>query len=71
VGCCVDWLIEHWEHFNQFTRDAIERELLARMNGEDTRYPLGDDCDRAEWSRLQAFIYRHMTQHDEDEENPA
>jgi hypothetical protein len=76
VGCCVDWLIDNWKHFSEGVRDLITRELRdalddderSRMNSEDTCYPLGDDCDRVEWTRLAAAIFRYETR---DEENPA
>ncbi len=60
VGDCCKWLPSVWPHLKPsmqtiIARDideAIRRDTEARARG-DEHLPLGMDCDRAEWVRMQ------------------
>jgi len=59
----VEWLIENWEEVDDNTKAQIAKELdeeLARdsrAREQGTKpFPLGMDCDRAEWVRLYTEI---------------
>jgi hypothetical protein len=64
VGDCVDWLIDVWGGLQCGAQAVIRRELAEeferdgahRQRGTGGNYPLGHDCDRAEWKRLLDFI---------------
>jgi hypothetical protein len=59
VSDFVAILVKQWPNLPQKTRLLIERELeqwyalddKARMVPDST-WPLGDDCDRAEWGKV-------------------
>lgn len=61
VSDCVDWLLAHWEVFSDQTRSIIKRDLEEEFARDDAAraggagrltYPLGMDCDRAQWERV-------------------
>lgn len=63
VGDCADWLIEQWGSLDQKARAVIERDLREEVKRDDEARaenreykPLGQDCDRADWLRVLAFI---------------
>lgn len=62
TGDCADWLVENWDDIPSHAQTQIVRELeaafanddRARASSDSSRaiYPLGWDCDRAEWERV-------------------
>lgn len=63
VGHCVSWLMANWTNLEERSRECITRELAEEIERDNNArgigcdwHPLGDDCDRAEWLKLQEFI---------------
>ena len=59
VSDCCEWLIAHWNTFEQGTRDTIQRDIerAFRQDNDDRTHnstikALGHDSDREEWERV-------------------
>jgi hypothetical protein len=59
VGEFADLLIEHWPTLDYNTRFLLQRDIEKEFSGDDearkrgyTHFPLGANCDRAEWERV-------------------
>ena len=70
VGEFVDLLVQEWPSLPEPTRAIIARDLEEEfMRDDDVRadsdsgrytYPLGHDCDRAQWERVRRlYAYKH------------
>lgn len=61
VGSFCDLLRVEWKHLPQETRDLIQRDVEEEFRRDDNArgwelephaFPLGMDCDRAEWEKV-------------------
>ena len=59
VGEFADLLIEHWPTLDYNTRFLLQRDIEQEFRCDDEArkcgyqyFPLGADCDRAEWERV-------------------
>ena len=62
VGDCERWIFENWEHFPEYVKKLIQREVEKEINRDDEaraegreHKPLGHDCDRAAWIRVRSL----------------
>ena len=62
VGDCERWIFANWEHFPEYVKTLIQREVEKEINRDDEaraegreHKPLGHDCDRAAWIRVRSL----------------
>lgn len=65
VSDFCELLIQEWSALPRYTQDLIRKELAKEIERDSEAreqnlsfYPLGQDCDRAEWLRVQHIIQR-------------